>query len=101
MSGAGDKGERGSLVELSLPGGVVADERDDIERAVITYAPIQTSVSGGCSGLPEKPRRPLNSRPRNVRGGTGSVARATSLSGISLSGISANYRTRRDPLSRN
>src|SRR5579864_1801312 len=30
------------------------------------YATIGKSVSGGCSGLPDQPRSPLNVRPRSV-----------------------------------
>jgi len=34
-----------------------------------TYAVMGKSVNGGCVGLPDHPRRPLNVRPRNVRVG--------------------------------
>src|SRR5437588_10292260 len=37
--------------------------------AASTYAAIGMSVSGGCSGLPDHPRSPLNVRPFSVRVG--------------------------------
>src|SRR6185437_15691851 len=47
--------------------------------AAITYAPMGTSVSGGCNGLPENPRRPLNVRPRNVSAGRNEKCRTSYL----------------------